>query len=232
MGILEPNIEKYIDSMTINFDGEIGQLQEYAYQAGLPVMRPQTARFTATLLAALRPKDVLEIGCCIGFSAVLMSRFLALQGHITTIERYEVMIKKAKENIENYGLSDKITLIEGDAKDVLKSLASEERKFDFIFMDAAKGQYLHFLPYCIDMLNIGGMLLADDILKDGYLAMDRAQIPRRQRTTHRRMREFVYALTHTEGLEASLLAVGSGLVICTKLKNNISINTEGFEYFE
>ncbi|MCL2565753.1 MAG: O-methyltransferase [Defluviitaleaceae bacterium] len=229
MEILEPNIKKYIDNVTKRFDGEAGELQEYAYQRGLPITRPQTAKFISTLLAALRPKDVLEIGCCIGFSAGLMSGFLAKGGHITTIERYDIMIKKARENIEHYGWRDKITLLEGDAKDMLKSLTVDDRKFDFIFMDAAKGQYINFLPDCIKMLNVGGILLADDILKDGYLAMERSQVPRRQRTTHKRMRKFVYALTRTDGLETALLTVGSGLAMCTKLKDDISINTKGFE---
>jgi len=229
LGIFEPPIEKYVKSVTRNFDGKIGELQEYAYQKNFPVIEPQTAKFISTLLAALRPKDILEIGCCIGFSAGLMSNFLAPGGHITTIERYDVMITKAKENFDKYGWNDKITLLEGDAGNILKSL---DKRFDFIFMDAAKGQYLRFLPDCLRVLNVGGLLLADDILKDGYLAMDRFQVPRRQRTTHKRMQEFVHAVTNTDGIEASIVTVGKGLVMCTKLCDDISINTEGFEYID
>ena len=229
MSILEPTIEKYVSKMTRNFDGNIGNLQEHAYRKGLPVIEPQTARFITALLAALKPKDILEIGCCIGFSAGLMSGFLAEGGHIITIDRYEPMIKKAGENFEKYGWGHKITLMEGDAAGILKSL---DKKFDFIFMDAAKGQYLRFLPDCLRLLSAGGVLLADDIFKDGYIAMNRGQVPRRQRTTHKRMREFVYAITHTEGLETSLVTVGKGLAMCTKLREDIYINTEGFEYSE
>jgi len=212
-----------------DFDGKIGEIQQYARENSLPIAEPATARFIATLLSAIKPKDILEIGCCIGFSAALMSEHLADSGHITTIERYDVMIEKARENIEKYDLDDKITLMEGDAIDILPTL---DKKFDFIFMDAAKGQYSRFLPYCVKLLNVGGVLVADDILKDGYIAMDRDEVPRRQRTTHKRMREFVYAITNTDGLESSILTVGKGLAMCTKLREDISINTEGFEYDE
>jgi len=227
LGIVEPHIEKYVSKLTRNFGGNIGELQEYAYENGLPVVGPVTAKFIAALLAAIKPENVLEIGCCIGFSAGLMSGYLAEGGHITTIERYELMLSQAKKNIEKYGWGDKITLLEGDAVHILKTL---DKKFDFIFLDAAKGQYSRFLPDCISLLNVGGVLLADDVLKDGYPAMNRYEIPKRQRTTHKRMQEFLYALTHTEGLESSIITVGKGLAMCTKLKDNISINMEGFEY--
>jgi len=216
VGIIEPRIDEYLKSVTKNFDGALGELQEYARVNSLPVIEPPTARFVATLLLALRPKQVLEIGCCIGFSATLMSECVAEGGHVTTIERYGVMIEKARENIEKYELSNKVTLIEGDATDILPTL---DRKFDFIFIDAAKGQYSRFLPHCIRLLNIGGVLLADDIFKDGYVAMDREEVPRRQRTTHARMQEFIHAITNTYGLESSFVPLGKGLAMCTKTKN-------------
>lgn len=216
MGIIEPRIDEYLNSVTKNFDGALGELQEYARANNLPVIEPPTARFLTTLLLALKPKQVLEIGCCIGFSAALISECVADDGHVTTIERYGVMIEKARANIEKYGLGDKITLIEGDATDILPAL---DRKFDFIFMDAAKGQYSRFLPHCIRLLNVGGVLLADDVFKDGYVAMDREEVPRRQRTTHVRMQEFIHALTNTCGLESSFVPLGKGLAMCTKTKN-------------
>jgi len=218
--ITDSRIEQYLNSVTKDFDGNIGEMQKYARDQGLPVAEPATARFIATLLSALRPKEVLEIGCCIGFSAALMSNYLAEGGHVTTIERYSVMIEKARANIEKYELGDKITLIEGDATNILPTL---DKKYDFIFMDAAKGQYSRFLPHCIRLLNVGGVLLADDILKDGYVAMEREEIPRRQRTTHMRMQEFIHAITNTDGLESSILTVGKGLAMCTKLRDDVVI---------
>jgi len=227
LGILEGHIENYIDEVTGLLSGDVGKLQQWAYDNSFPVVPKQTARFISTLLAAVKPKNILEIGCCIGFSAGLMTGFLAEGGHITTIDRYDIMIDIAKKNISDYGWADKITLLEGDAAKILPDI---DKSFDFIFMDAAKGQYLQFLPYCIKMLRPGGILLADDILKDGYLAMDRFEVPRRMRTTHRRMREFVYVLTHTDGLETSLLTIGDGLTMTTKTKENIILNTDGFVY--
>jgi len=206
--------------VTKDFGGYIGEMQKYARENGLPVIEPVAARFISTLLSALKPKRVLEIGCCIGFSAALMSEYLDEDAHITTIERYGVMIEKARANIEKYGLDDKITLLEGDASGILPVL---DGKFDFIFMDAAKGQYSRFLPHCIRLLSVGGVLLADDIFKDGYVAMDREEIPRRQRTTHTRMQEFIHAITHTDGLESSLLTIGKGLAMCTKLKEDVCV---------
>ena len=227
MGILEEHIENYIDDITSLSSGKTGQLQQWAYDNSFPVVPKQTASFIRALLAALKPTDILEIGCCVGFSAGLMTDFLADGGHITTIDRYDIMIDLAKKNIKTYGWEDKITLLEGDAAEILPTI---EKSFDFIFMDAAKGQYLQFLPYCIKMLKPGGVMLADDILKDGYLAMDRFSVPRRMRTTHRRMREFVYILTHTDGLETSVLTIGDGLTMTTKTKDNITLNAEGFVY--
>jgi len=218
--IVEPRIEEYLNSVTKDFDAGLGELQKYARHHGLPVVGAPTARFITTLLSALKPKQVLEIGCCIGFSAAMMSEYLDEDAHITTIERYSVMIEKARENIEKYGLSDRITLIEGDATDALKTL---DKKFDFIFMDAAKGQYSRFLPYCIRLLSVGGVLLADDIFKDGHVAMDKEDIPRRQRTTHVRMQEFIHTITNTDGLESSLLTVGKGLAMCTKLREDVMV---------
>ena len=220
MKIVEPRIEEYLNSVTKDFDGDLGELQKYARHHGLPVVGAPTARFITTLLSALKPKRVLEIGCCIGFSAAMMSEYLDDDAHITTIERYSIMIEKARENIEKYGLGARITLIEGDAADVLASL---DTKFDFIFMDAAKGQYSRFLPHCIKLLNVGGVLLADDIFKDGYVAMDKEDIPRRQRTTHVRMQEFIHAITNTDGLESSLLTVGKGLAMCTKVREDVVV---------
>ena len=227
MGILEEHIENYIDKITPLSKGVPGQLQQWAYDNSFPVVPKQTASFIRTLLAATKPNDILEIGCCIGFSAGLMAEFMAMGGHITTIDRYDIMIDIAKKNIKQYDWEDKITLLEGDAAEILPTI---EGQFDFIFMDAAKGQYLQFLPFCIKMLRPGGILLADDILKDGYLALDRFSVPRRMRTTHRRMREFVYTLTHTDGLETSVLTIGDGLTMTTKTKDNIILSTDGFVY--
>jgi len=227
LGILEDHIENYIDDITPLSGGEAGKLQQWAYDNNFPVVPKQTAAFIRSLLAALKPKDILEIGCCIGFSAGMMSEFLSEGGHITTIDRYDIMIELAKQNIKDYGWENKITLLEGDAAKILPTI---DKSFDFIFMDAAKGQYLQFLPFCIKMLRPGGVMLADDILKDGYLAMDRFSVPRRMRTTHRRMREFVYTLNHTDGLETSLLTIGDGLIMTTKTKGNIILNNDGFVY--
>ena len=127
---------------------------------------------------------------------------------IDTIEKVPIRIKCAKENFERYGKNDRITLYEGDAVDVLKKLAAEGRKYDFIFMDAAKGQYLNFLEPVLDMLSDDGLLVTDNVLQDGDIIQSRYAITKRDRTIHGRMREYLYFLTHSERFKTVVLPVG------------------------
>ena len=132
---------------------------------------------------------------------------------IDTIEKVPIRIKCAKENFERYGKNDRITLYEGDAVDVLKKLAAEGRKYDFIFMDAAKGQYLNFLEPVLDMLTDDGLLVTDNVLQDGDIIQSRYAITKRDRTIHGRMREYLYFLTHSERFKTVVLPVGDGAAL-------------------
>ena len=144
-----------------------------------------------------------------------MTQFLADDGKITTIDRFDVMIKHFKENRAKLGLEDKIELIEGDACDILPTLTG---KYDVIFMDAAKGQYIQILPECLRLLVVGGVLIADDVLQDGRIAQNIEDIPKRQRTIYRRMREFLWEISHNEALQTSILTIGDGVAVCHKIK--------------
>ncbi len=218
MSVIDRDFENYINSILNPFTGRLGELQETAYTEGFPVIKNATARFLATIIALKRPEKILEIGCCIGFSASLMSEFMAGGGHITTIDRYDIMIDRAKQTFKEMELEKKITLLEGDALEILSEM---DEKFDLIFMDAAKGQYIQFLPHCVRMLNKGGALIADDIFQNGYIAMERQDIPRRQRTTYTRMRRFLHSALNSEGLVSTIIPVDDGLLLSTKTADEV-----------
>lgn len=196
------------------YGGLLGEIQKEAYENEVPIIPLETARLLTVLLKMQKPTHILEIGTAVGFSSSLMSLYLNEGGTITTIDRFEVMIQQAKENIKRMGLEDTITLLEGDAKDILPTL---NQKYDVIFMDAGKGQYIHFLPDCLRLLNVGGILIADDVLQAGTIAHNRTDIPRRQRTIHKRLNEFLQAITQMNGLETSIIPIGDGVSISYKI---------------
>jgi predicted O-methyltransferase YrrM len=155
----------------------------------------------------------LEVGTAIGFSAILMAEYGPKDCHITTIEKYEKRIPLAKANFEASGHADKITLLEGDATEILKEL---EGPYDMIFMDAAKGQYIHFMPDVLRLLSPGGLLVSDNVMQDGEILESRFAVTRRNRTIHGRMREYLFALTHDDTLETVVLPVGDGVTLSIK----------------
>ena len=160
-----------------------------------------------------KPRQILEVGTAIGFSALLMSEYMPENGHITTIENYAKRIPIAHHNFKRAGKEDKITLIQGDALEVMKEL---EGPFDFIFMDAAKGQYIHYLPEALRLLEKGGVLMSDNVLQDGDIIESRFAVERRNRTIHSRMREYLYELKHHEQLQTSILPLGDGVALSIK----------------
>ncbi len=213
MSFVDQDLVEYLRNTQPYMDGILGEIQKEALEKNVPICPPEVARLLCTLLSMKRPKRILEIGCAVGFSSGLMSRYLASGGHITTIDRFDVMIDHARENFKKLGITDVVTLIEGDALDILPMLSD---KFDVIFLDAAKGQYLQMMPYCLKLLNVDGILIADDVLQEGRIAMDRYAVPRRQRTIHTRMKEFLYTMSNTEGIESSILTIGDGVLLAHK----------------
>ena len=189
------------------------ELEQYARENNVPIVRPQMQSLLKFLLTWGRPMKILEVGTAIGFSALLMSEYAPQGCHITTIEKYEKRIPLAKENFKKAGKEDKITLLEGDAVEIL---ADMQETFDFIFMDDAKGQYIHFLPDILRLLEPGGLLVSDNILQDGDIVESKYAVTRRNRTIHNRMREYLYALTHHEELETVILPVADGVTLSTK----------------
>jgi len=208
----------FINEITRLENGALGELQKRAYEEDLPIIPPETANLLRVLLSLHKPTRILEIGCAVGFSSSLMAGFLPENGHITTIDRYEFMIEQARENFKKLGVSDRITLLEGDAGEILPMLKPDGH-FDMVFLDAAKAQYLNFLPDCLRLLKVGGLLVCDDVIRG--VNAERLEVPRRQRTEHTRLREFLKILTSTDGLETALLPIDGGVSVT--IKTNFSV---------
>lgn len=202
-----------------SFDSEkpayLDALERYAKETNVPIIRPQMQSLLRLLVTWGRPVQILEVGTAIGFSALLMSEYAPKGCHITTIEKYEKRIPLAKENFEKAGKSDCITLLEGDAAEILASM-KQDGAFDLIFMDAAKGQYIHFLPDIRRLLSPTGLLVSDNILQDGELMESKYAVIRRNRTIHNRMRAYLYELTHCEELETTILPIADGVALSAK----------------
>lgn len=193
----------------------LDQIEREALETNVPIIRTQTQGLLRFLLAVRKPMSILEVGCAIGFSALLMSEYAPGGCRITTIEKYEKRIPVAKENFARAGKQDAITLLEGDAADILKELAGS---YDFIFMDAAKGQYIHFLPDILRLLAPGGLLVSDNVLQDGDILESRFAVERRNRTIHSRMREYLFELTHNGALRTVVLPVGDGVTVSVRVE--------------
>ena len=191
----------------------LDELEKYAKATDVPIIRKEMQIFLRFLLGYAKPLKILEVGTAIGFSALLMSEYAPEGCQITTIEKYEKRIPLARENFAKAGKEDCITLLEGDAADVLKEL---EGPYDLIFMDAAKGQYIHFMPDILRLLAPGGLLISDNVLQDGDIIESRFAVTRRNRTIHSRMREYLFELTHHGQLETCILPVGDGITLSVK----------------
>lgn len=211
--VIDERMAAFIDSFDKGSSPFLREIEKNALEAQVPVIRRPMQSLLKFLLKLLKPKSILEIGTAVGFSALLMSEYGPEDCHITTIEKYEKRIPIARENFRRAGREGRITLLEGDAADILRQL---EGSWDMIFMDAAKGQYIHFLPDALRLLAPGGMLVSDNVLQDGDIIESRFAVARRNRTIHARMREYLFELTHQTDLETVILPVGDGVTLSVK----------------
>lgn len=208
--ITDIHVADYINSLAGNLRSDLEEIEAYALEHHVPIIRKEAQNLLCFLLRDRKPKRVLEVGAAIGFSCRLMASVLPKDAAITTIEKVEMRLVHARKNLANAPEHERITLLEGDATEVLKTL---EGPYDFIFLDAAKAQYMNFFPELMRLLAPQGMLVTDNVLQEGSLAQSKYTIERRDRTIHMRMREYLYTITHDERLDTVILPVGDGMAL-------------------
>lgn len=214
--IVDNRITEYLHSLETSRGELLDTIEKKAIEDGVPIIRSETAALLRSLTAALRPENILEIGTAVGYSALQMCQVMPANCHITTIEKYEKRIPEAKENFRKAGEESRITFLEGDADMWLKELKGKQ--FDLVFMDAAKGQYLNWLPLLLDLMPVGAVLISDNVLQDGDVVQSRFAVQRRNRTIHSRMREYLYELKHMEEFETAVIPIGDGVTVSTRIR--------------
>ncbi len=213
--IIDERMVTYINSLDTGNGVFLDRLEQQAKKDDVPIIRREMQSFLKVLLQIKRPKRILEVGTAVGFSAILMCENTPEDTHITTIEKYEKRIPQAKENFRLADVEERITFLEGDALEILKELKGS---FDFIFMDAAKGQYIHFLPEVLRLLEKDGILVSDNVLQEGDIIESHFAVERRNRTIYKRMREYLYELKHEARLLTSIVPVGDGAAVSVRVK--------------
>ena len=217
--VVDERLVTYINSLDSGNTEVLDTIEREALDSYVPIIRKEMQSFLKLLLAMQKPKRILEVGTAVGFSAILMAEYNPYPCEIVTIENYEKRIPIAGENFRRAGKENQITLIEGDATEVLKRMDSPfDEPFDMIFMDAAKGQYINFMPDIMRLLKKDGVLVSDNVLQDGDIIESHFVVTRRNRTIYKRMREYLYELTHREDLVTAVLPIGDGITVSTKVK--------------
>ena len=211
--IVDERLVTYINSLDTGNTRILDAVEREALDSYVPIIRKEMQSFLKLLLAMTKPKRILEVGTAVGFSSILMAEYDPVPCEIVTIENYEKRIPIARENFKRAGKEEQITLLEGDAAEILPTLTEP---FDLIFMDAAKGQYPAYLEQVMRFLVPGGILITDNVLQDGDIIESRFAVERRDRTIHSRMREYLYTLKHHPELETSILPLGDGVALSVR----------------
>lgn len=209
----EERIEGFLRAFSKGFPEYIEELEEKAKAADIPIIRKDTQELLRVLLSLKKPKKILEIGTAVGFSSLLMAEYTEDDCKITTIENYPPRIEEAKNNFSKFDKKGKINFLEGDAGEIIKNMQDE---YDLIFLDGPKGQYENYLDDLLRMLPSGGLLITDNILKEGEIVESRFAVTRRNRTIHSRMREYLLRLRDEEILENVILPTGDGMTLSVK----------------
>ncbi|MGN0435303.1 MAG: O-methyltransferase [Wujia sp.] len=206
-------ITSYIRSLIHDEAGYLGEIYNEAKADNVPVIRPEAREFMRTQLLLTKPENILEIGTAVGYSALFMSSVVR-QAAITTMELDKERIKIAKSNIRKAGKEKQINVLEGDANDLLKTLP--DTCYDFIFVDAAKAQYINYLPEIKRVAAKGAVIITDNVLQEGDVLESHFLVEKRNRTIHDRMRDYLYAICNDEELVTSVMAIGDGMSLSIK----------------
>ena len=212
--IVEERIVSYINSLEKENSPVLEEIEKEARKDGVPIIRKEMESFLRVMLSIKKPMRILELGTAVVYSAILMSEYINEKGQIITIENYDKRIPIAKENIKKAGRENVIKLLEGDAMEIMPTL--ESNQFDFVFMDAAKAQYIHFLPEVLRLMKKDGVLITDNVLQEGDLIQSKYVVRRRDRTIHKRMREYLEVVKNHSQLETSIVPIGDGITMSVK----------------
>ena len=207
-------VSSFVQSFIKDDDGVLGEIYKEARKNGVPDIRPEARELLKTQLILKQPKCLLEIGTAVGYSSLYMSQFIANDARITTIELDGERVAEAKRNIVKLKKDNIINVLQGDAAEVLKSL--KDNSYDFAFVDAAKGQYINYLPDVMRVVRSGGLIISDNVLQDGDVLESHYAVEKRNRTIHDRMREYLYVITHDDRLDTAILSVADGVAISIK----------------
>lgn len=234
--IVNENIAAYINSLVTDMPQYLMDLEQEALSNGVPIIRKEAQTMLKFFLDMKKPKQILEVGTAVGFSCSFMSEYMPKDCKITTIEKVEMRLCEAKKNLPRATRANDITLLMGEALDALKLINGDlnitgvetfypgevhnplATEYDFVFMDAAKAQYMNFLPEILKLLPVNGLFITDNVLQEGSIAKSKYSITRRDRTIHIRMREYLYELTHNDNFSTVILPVGDGVAVSTRLK--------------
>ncbi len=219
--IADQRMTAFINSLDKGNTGILSEIEQEARDNSVPIIRREMQSLLRLLLHMKQPGTILEVGTAVGFSSIFMSENNPVSCKIVTIENYEKRIPVARENFRRAGKEETIELLCGDAREVMKTL---DGPYDFIFMDAAKGQYIHFLPEVLRLLRPGGTLVSDNVLQEGDILESRYVVTRRNRTIHKRMREYLYELTHNQYLTTAVLPIGDGAAITVKTARSEAVS--------
>lgn len=214
--IVEPRLVEYLNSLETELPEHLAALEAYAIEHEVPIIRKEAQSLLKFFLNLKQPKRILEVGTAIGFSASLFCEYMPEDCHLTTIEKVPMRIAEAEKNLAALKRNKDVTFLTGDAEEVLKHLREQGNQYDFVFMDAAKAQYMSFLKQILPMLPPGALLITDNVLQEGSIVESKYSITRRDRTIHMRMREYLYELKHNDCLTTSIVAVGDGMALSVK----------------
>jgi len=218
--IIDENVQGYLRSLEPDLPEELAEIENFGHLNEVPIIKKDAQQVLRFLIKDLKPKKILEVGTAIGFSASLMNYWSEGKCEITTLEKVPEKIELAKANFSKLKIADSVRLIEGDAAESLKALVDSGEKFDFVFLDAAKAQYSVYLESIEQLLTKNGVLLTDNILQEGSVAQSKFSVTRRDRTIHKRMREFIKSLFDNEAFNSMIIPIGDGMLLCKKNDND------------
>ena len=217
--VVKEEIVEFLRQRQKQVSGSLKELENFARKENIPIIPHETVAYFRFLMETIQPKNILEIGTAIGFSALLMAQH-APNAKIATIDRNPEMIGFAKENFATFDSRKQITLLEGDAVDILSTLTET---YDFVFMDSAKSKYIVFLPEILKHLDVGGVVVLDDVFQGGDIAKDIMEVRRGQRTIYRGLQRLFEATLDNPGLTASLVPLGDGILMLRKNQAEVEL---------